>query len=116
MTNAAKFSFKASETEVLRVVLATQNFSFVFFFQAEDGIRDLIVTGVQTCAFPICRPGMAPAKTTLEFLSACCRLVELLRTPQDIPFLSGLIQREIIYRILGSAEGEIGRASCRERV
>jgi len=24
-----------------------------FFFQAEDGIRDLIVTGVQTCALPI---------------------------------------------------------------
>src|SRR2546421_588680 len=30
--------------------------SFVFFFQAEDGIRDLIVTGVQTCALPICAP------------------------------------------------------------
>src|SRR3989440_12598132 len=27
---------------------------FFFFFQAEDGIRDLIVTGVQTCALPIC--------------------------------------------------------------
>src|SRR5206468_5768658 len=25
---------------------------FFFFFQAEDGIRDLIVTGVQTCALP----------------------------------------------------------------
>src|SRR5216683_4910634 len=28
---------------------------FFFFFQAEDGIRDLIVTGVQTCALPIWR-------------------------------------------------------------
>ena len=27
-----------------------------FFFQAEDGIRDTSVTGVQTCALPICRP------------------------------------------------------------
>src|SRR5690606_39554444 len=27
--------------------------SFVFFFQAEDGIRDFHVTGVQTCALPI---------------------------------------------------------------
>src|SRR5215203_137510 len=27
-----------------------------FFFQAEDGIRDIGVTGVQTCALPICRP------------------------------------------------------------
>src|SRR5256886_9001499 len=28
--------------------------TFFFFFQAEDGIRDLTVTGVQTCALPIC--------------------------------------------------------------
>src|SRR3712207_1984555 len=28
----------------------------VFFFQAEDGIRDIGVTGVQTCALPICTP------------------------------------------------------------
>src|SRR6476661_11157015 len=30
-------------------------FCFFFFFQAEDGIRDSSVTGVQTCALPICR-------------------------------------------------------------
>src|SRR5690606_40056868 len=30
-------------------------FSVFFFFQAEDGIRDFHVTGVQTCALPICR-------------------------------------------------------------
>src|SRR5438132_3042453 len=29
------------------------NFFFFFFFQAEDGIRDHCVTGVQTCALPI---------------------------------------------------------------
>src|SRR2546421_6719439 len=29
------------------------SFLYFFFFQAEDGIRDLIVTGVQTCALPI---------------------------------------------------------------
>ena len=28
-----------------------------FFFQAEDGIRDRLVTGVQTCALPIFMPG-----------------------------------------------------------
>src|SRR2546422_2749148 len=28
-----------------------------FFFQAEDGIRDVAVTGVQTCALPIFQPG-----------------------------------------------------------
>src|SRR2546430_10187158 len=31
-------------------------FVFFFFFQAEDGIRDLTVTGVQTCALPIYCP------------------------------------------------------------
>src|SRR5256884_3001720 len=29
-------------------------FVMIFFFQAEDGIRDVAVTGVQTCALPIC--------------------------------------------------------------
>src|SRR5207244_6200992 len=31
---------------------------FVFFFQAEDGIRDDLVTGVQTCALPISEGGV----------------------------------------------------------
>src|SRR6266496_5059055 len=35
---------------------------FFFFFQAEDGIRDLYVTGVQTCALPISASG-GPART-----------------------------------------------------
>src|SRR6478672_1536186 len=35
-------------------------FRYFFFCQAEDGIRDLIVTGVQTCALPICS-GVEPA-------------------------------------------------------
>src|SRR3989475_13218519 len=39
---------------------------FFFFFQAEDGIRDLTVTGVQTCALPICaRPGPRRADVRL---------------------------------------------------
>src|SRR5438552_17359401 len=35
--------------------------SDIFFFQAEDGIRDDLVTGVQTCALPICLEGPLPA-------------------------------------------------------
>src|SRR5690606_11204966 len=35
--------------------------AFVFFFQAEDGIRDFHVTGVQTCALPILGPTIAHA-------------------------------------------------------
>ena len=55
-------------------------------------------------------PAMATGALTAEFLSACCRLMDLLDTPQDIPFLSGLIQREIIYRILRGPEGARLRA------
>src|SRR2546421_184494 len=36
----------------------------VFFFQAEDGIRDLIVTGVQTCALPISNKRMSTFSTS----------------------------------------------------
>src|SRR5699024_12108676 len=37
------------------------NLQVYFFFQAEDGIRDRNVTGVQTCALPICNPKMKEA-------------------------------------------------------
>jgi len=50
-------------------------------------------------------PAISIGETTPEFLNACCRLVDLLENPQDIPFLSGLIQREIIYRVL---RGRVG--------
>jgi len=65
---------------------------------------------IQVAEAPSGSPGMATGETTVEFLRACCRLVDLLDTPQDIPFLSGLIQRELVYRILHSAEGTRLRA------
>jgi AraC-like DNA-binding protein len=65
---------------------------------------------IQVAEAPSDNPGMATGETTVEFLSACCRLVDLLDTPHDIPFLSGLIQREIIYRVLRGAEGARLRA------
>jgi AraC-like DNA-binding protein len=55
-------------------------------------------------------PAMATGEATEEFLSACCRLLDLLDAPRDIPFLSALIQREIIYRILQGPEGARLRA------
>ncbi len=74
-------------------------------------IRELLSRAeIQAPAVPSGSPAMATGKTTVELLDACCRLVDLLNTPQDIPFLSGLIQREIIYRILRGPEGERLRA------
>src|SRR3989475_4773950 len=40
--------------DVEEVLVVLSILVFFFFFQAEDGIRDLTVTGVQTCALPIC--------------------------------------------------------------
>lgn len=54
--------------------------------------------------------GMAVGVSSLELLDACSRLVDLLNAPQDIPFLSGLIQREIIFRLLRSPQGKNLRA------
>ena len=54
--------------------------------------------------------GMAVGVTSLELLDACSRLVDLLDTPQDIPFLCSLIQREIVFRLLRSPQGKHLRA------
>jgi AraC-like DNA-binding protein len=55
-------------------------------------------------------PAMSIGENTPEFLNACCRLLDLLNSPQDIPFLSSVIQREIIYRILCGPAGARLRA------
>src|SRR2546430_9800505 len=87
-----------------------------FFFQAEDGIRDLTVTGVQTCALPILiairRIAITPRSmlsridgSTSSHLKAMRRYC-LIRSPT-------LADLQGHHTIL---EFEIGRASCRERV
>src|SRR5687768_18536387 len=73
-----------------------------FFFQAEDGIRDVAVTGVQTCALPICDEQVAQPP----------EVDELHRAEAEQP-------SEGDARGLGHVHyrGEqIGRASRRERV
>src|SRR5205085_6867745 len=55
---------------------------YSFFFQAEDGIRDLTVTGVQTCALPI-YPGRM-----VDVISLSLGYFD--ETPHDATFTSGL--------------------------
>src|SRR5256886_5585168 len=45
----------------------------IFFFQAEDGIRDLTVTGVQTCALPIWQPLPVERRLHSPRAGASCR-------------------------------------------
>src|SRR5688572_15932799 len=44
---------KQDITEMIILAKLSEYDTYIFFFQAEDGIRDLTVTGVQTCALPI---------------------------------------------------------------
>ena len=60
--------------------------------------------------FHLILPVWPPVRPPVALLSACCRLLDLLEAPQDIPFLSGMIKREIIYRILRGAGGARLRA------
>src|SRR5206468_4580964 len=94
---------------------------------AEDGIRDLIVTGVQTCALPIsissrkivpsCAPRKRPSASATAPVNAprtCQKNSDSSRSPGIALQLTGMNAR------LARAErrwiAEIGRASCRERV
>src|SRR3712207_8812453 len=57
-----------------------------FFFQAEDGIRDIGVTGVQTCALPICNPAWAATEIPTAWRRSPtpdrrCRLTHEIRAP-----------------------------------
>src|SRR5260370_13213786 len=56
------------------------------------------------------RQGLAVGETTVGLLDACSRLLDLLDPPEDIPFLSHLIHREIGYPILRTPQAERLRA------
>src|SRR5260370_31518354 len=65
-----------------------------FFFQAEDGIRDSSVTGVQTCALPI------SGGRSLDRINKQLRLYAL-----DFPEGKGFFHEELVYSIEGSPSG-----------
>ena len=61
-------------------------------------------------AAPVHSQGLAVGETTSGLLGACTRLIDLLEIPEDVPFLSHLILREIVYRVLRTPQGERLRA------
>src|SRR2546430_8312747 len=90
-----------------------------FFFQAEDGIRDLTVTGVQTCALPICIGHLEDsARGELAFYPATrrrfCRPGNLLRVAGDYLIGPATTRREEATRFHRSEERRVGK-ECRSR-
>src|SRR5207253_4559730 len=92
-----------------------------FFFQAEDGIRDGHVTGVQTCALPICttarRAGRNRSPRSLPLPSShhASRSSRSLKRLARRRRAAAPVSRRIASGLRGQAAREIGRASCRER-
>src|SRR5690606_40478071 len=93
-----------------------------FFFQAEDGIRDFHVTGVQTCALPISTIFLIGVFSTHFWLGRTPRVSEIpevRRSTHEVKIGPPFERRawfskekpKEFYR----APHEIGRASCRER-
>src|SRR5260221_6197893 len=91
------------------------SFLFFFFFQAEDGIRYHCVTGVQTCALPISmQPGAALPWDWYEgTIPSNVVIDETAYVETSFSFHLFRSQEPVGVRI---GRGEIGRASCRERV
>src|SRR5688500_19686085 len=90
-----------------------------FFFQAEDGIRDYKVTGVQTCALPIYRSSavMVPISNWDSYVSydAAADLIAW-RHPSENPSAWPGYGQPAVSRDGSVYAIQIGRASCRERV
>src|SRR5699024_11461553 len=93
-----------------------------FFFQAEDGIRDRNVTGVQTCALPISNGLIGQWFAKFDIQVAFTPLgIWLALVVVSFPFIVRAVQPvlaelsvefEEAAAVLGA---KIGRASCRER-
>src|SRR5438093_902071 len=78
---------------------------FYFFFQAEDGIRDWSVTGVQTCALPICNRSSAVRP------KICCGVVN-----RGIAIYQGKIIAPVIDGRLEALDAETGKPLWEARV
>src|SRR5690606_40888054 len=93
-------------------------FYVFFFFQAEDGIRDFHVTGVQTCALPISRLRMEyrPRQEAAVRSGRASAARRRLRPGTTGTASGGAVERRDASRSSTSATSvQIGRASCRER-
>src|SRR3712207_7800891 len=88
-----------------------------FFFQAEDGIRDIGVTGVQTCALPICDSG-GPLPLGLaaeDSVVRACLLAEAGDTTMAVATLGHALQLAEPERLRRRSEERRVGKECRSR-
>src|SRR5439155_12128242 len=94
-------------------------FFFVFFFQAEDGIRDGHVTGVQTCALPISPPAQSwPSnrrRTACAFASFCLLSEAAILHLRGLSKFWGALHTILFYLVSRSEERRVGK-ECRSRL
>src|SRR5690348_18119587 len=95
-------------------VLFSFFFFFFFFFQAEDGIRDGRVTGVQTCALPICNESFTASCIAILFMSATF-FAALLYLPQFMEKQLGYSPLEAGVGMLPRSEERRVGKECRSR-
>src|SRR5207253_8148154 len=93
----------------------------LFFFQAEDGIRDGHVTGVQTCALPILLDGIAKGDWA-TYQELCDPSLTAFEPEAMGQLVEGLEFHQFYFSLGGFSTSsnttmcsQIGRASCRER-
>src|SRR5437762_14038485 len=87
------------------------NYVYFFFFQAEDGIRDTSVTGVQTCALPISRRSRRWSLGTSVWIAV---LTVVLSLAVAVPAGYALARLRLRWRGLRSEERRVGK-ECRAR-
>src|SRR5437868_12593082 len=90
---------------------------FFFFFQAEDGIRDRNVTGVQTCALPISVSSAGPCSLTslMTHRVSSADAKKLTRKENICSYQYSEPAQPPYCRSAARKIAKIGRASCRER-
>ena len=94
---------------VSQVMTASEDAPYLAFFLKLDisTVRDILNTEeVHVPETSSGARGMVIGETTVELVNSCSRMIDLLDTPQDIPFFAKLIQREIIYRLLQATQGQ----------
>ena len=97
-------------------------FIFFFFFQAEDGIRDRLVTGVQTCALPIFNglAGILIARRAVGLRGSLSHAEQKAFYNSLDSILLDLsvdyVDKQATLNEKRFTQKQIGRASCRERV